>query len=107
MSQYVIPVVWSPQTRLHDPRHEVWVGVATPATEVAERVDRILTALADAGHDLVEAPDITDDALVAVHDPELVDFLRTAWDRWNQGPYAEVAGQDRVVPYYFPTPALT
>ena len=48
-----MPVVWSPDTRLHDPRHEVWVGVATPAAEVAERVDAILDALP--GRERVEA----------------------------------------------------
>ena len=44
-----VPVVWSPATRLHDPRHEVWVGVATDGTDVAARVDVILEALRD-GH---------------------------------------------------------
>ena len=34
-----LPVVWSPDTRFHDPCHEVWVGVATTGTEVAARVD--------------------------------------------------------------------
>ena len=38
-------VVWSPATRLHEPKGEVWVGVPTPGTEVPERVDRILAAL--------------------------------------------------------------
>ena len=46
MSQDEVPVVWSPSTRRHDPRHEVWVGVPTPGTEVAARVD-----LADDGRD--------------------------------------------------------
>ena len=35
-------------TRLHLPRHEIWVGVPTPGTEVPERVDAILAALAGA-----------------------------------------------------------
>src|SRR4051812_24734215 len=55
MHQYAVPVVWSPETRRHDPRHEVWVGVPTDASERAERVDAILDALRAAGHDLVEA----------------------------------------------------
>ncbi len=100
-----MPVVWSPDTRRHDPRHEVWLGVATPATEVAGRVDAILDALA--GRLLVEATPQGRDALGSVHEPALLDFLATAADRWEQGGYADEAGQPRVVPYFFPTPALT
>ena len=48
-----------------------------------------------------------DDALLAVHDAELLEFLRTAAGRWAAGPYADLVGQERVVPYLFPTPAMT
>ncbi len=107
MSQYPVPVVWTPTTREHDPRHEVWVGVSTPATEVAARVDAILDVVRGAGHPLVEAGASGDEVLARVHDPHLLEFLRTAWSRWHDGPYVELAGQDRVVPYLFPTPAMT
>ena len=107
MDQYAVPVVWSPETRRHDPRHEVWVGVATEGTETAARVDAILDALRADGHDLVEATPQPDDALLAVHEPELLEFLRTAADRWAAGPYRDLVGQERVVPYLFPTPAMT
>ena len=107
MSQYAVPVVWSPETRRHDPRHEVWVGVATEGTETAARVDAILDALRTDGHELVEATPQSDDAMYAVHDVELVEFLRTAAGRWAAGPYAGLVGQERVVPYLFPTPAMT
>ena len=40
-----IPVVWSPETRRHEPMREVWVGVPTEGTELPARVDRILEAL--------------------------------------------------------------
>ncbi len=99
------PVVWSPDTRRHDPRHEVWLGVATPAVEVAERVDAILAALG--GRELVDAAPHGRDALHAVHTPALVEFLATAADRWSAAGYADAVGQERVVPYVFPTPALT
>jgi acetoin utilization deacetylase AcuC-like enzyme len=102
-----MPVVWSPTTRLHDPQHEVWVGVATPGTEVAARVDAILTAVTGAGHPLVEATIHPDEVLAGVHDPELLSFLTDAVVRWRQGPYADLVGQSRVVPYLFPTPAMT
>jgi len=99
--------VWSPDTRLHDPGHEVWVGVTTAATEVAARVDVILETLRDAGHRLVEADGSGDEVLESVHDAGLLAFLRTAHERWLQGPYGDLVGQDRVVPYLFPTPAMT
>ena len=106
MSQYAVPVLWSPATRLHDPRDEIWVGVQTVGTETAARVDAILAALAE--HELAEAPaGAASSALRAVHEPEMLEFLRTAAARWGEGPYEELVGQSRVVPYLFPTPAMT
>jgi DNA polymerase-3 subunit epsilon len=71
-----IPVVWSPDTRRHLPRHEVWVGVPTPGTEVPERVDAILDALA--GHPRHEAAPHGDELLERVHGGELLAFLEGA-----------------------------
>lgn len=107
MDQRDVPVVWSPDTTLHDPVHEVWVGVATPATEVAERVQMIRGRLLAEGHPLVEATADPDPVLAQVHDPDLLEFLRTAADRWRAGPYDDLVGQPLVVPYLFPTPAMT
>lgn len=108
MSQYDVPVLWSPDTRLHDPRNEVWVGVPTIGTETAARVDAILEALDSPGFRMIEVPAASDrPALDAVHEPGLVEFLGTAADRWAAGPYADLVGQERVVPYLFPTPAMT
>lgn len=107
MNQYSLPVVWSPTTREHDPRHEIWVGVTTEATEVAARVDVIVQTLDSEGHRLVEATAHPDDVLLRVHDPALLEFLRTASVRWRDGPYADLVGQERVVPYLFPTTAMT
>ena len=108
MSQYAVPVVWSPETRRHDPRHEVWVGVPTEGTETSARVDAILEALDGPGFELVEVEAAAErPALDAVHDAALVEFLGTAAERWASGPYVELVGQERVVPYLFPTPAMT
>jgi len=108
MGQYAVPVLWSPDTRLHDPRHEVWVGVQTIGTETASRVDAILDALDHPGFELHEVePAEERPALDSVHEPALVEFLGTAADRWAAGPYEDLVGQDRVVPYLFPTPAMT
>ena len=100
-----IPVVWSPETRRHEPMREVWVGVPTEGTEVPARVDRILEALS--GHEQVESTAHGDDVLHRVHDPALVEHLRTIHAEWAAGPYDEIVGQDRVVPYVFPTPAMS
>jgi acetoin utilization deacetylase AcuC-like enzyme len=100
-----IPVVWSPETRRHEPMREVWVGVPTDGTEVPARVDRILEALG--GRERVEAAAHDDEILHRVHDPALVEHLRTILAEWAKGPYEEIVGQDRVVPYVFPTAAMT
>jgi len=100
-----IPVVWSPETRRHEPMREVWVGVPTEGTEVPARVDRIREALAD--HESVDALPHDDDVLIRVHDAAYVEHLRTIHAAWTNGPYDDLVGQDRVVPYVFPTPAMT
>jgi len=71
---------------------------------VPERVDSILDALG--GHARHEATPHDDELLEAVHDAGLLTFLRGAADAWAAAPYEELVGQDRVVPYFFPTPAL-
>ena len=89
MSQYAVPVVWSPETRRHDPRHEVWVGVADRGHRDAPRGwTRSSTRCAPAATTWWRRRPQPDDALLAVHEPELLEFLRTAADRWAAGPYA-------------------
>jgi acetoin utilization deacetylase AcuC-like enzyme len=99
-------VVDDPDTELHDPRHEVWVGVATPASEVAERVRVIRAQLLACGARPVPGAGHSDDVLADVHDVRLLDFLRTAAERWASGDYDALVGQQRVVPYVFPTAEL-
>jgi acetoin utilization deacetylase AcuC-like enzyme len=100
-----IPVVWSPETRRHEPLREVWVGVPTEGTELPARVDRIVEALSD--RPLVDPTSHDDGVLRRVHDPRFVDHLSTVYAEWVKGPYDELVGQGRVVPYAFPTPALS
>jgi acetoin utilization deacetylase AcuC-like enzyme len=101
-----MPVVWSDRQRLHDPGGEVWVGVRTPGTEVPERAERIREALEGAGARGVQAAAQPDEAVLAVHDAALVDFLATAWEEWQASGLTEDPGQDRVVPYLFPHPGF-
>ncbi len=104
----MIPVVWSPRTRLHNPRKEVWVGVEIDGAENPERVDTILSSLDASGYtDVVEATTHDRTVLERVHDPEMLSFLAEATARWAAGGYEAEVGQSRVVPYFFPTPALT
>jgi acetoin utilization deacetylase AcuC-like enzyme len=97
-----LPVVWSEDHRLHQPGGEVWIGVRVPGDEVPERADAIRAALEGAGAPVVEAVPHPDGPLLAVHDAGLVDFLRGAWEGWEEAGYVEDPGQDRVVAYIFP-----
>jgi acetoin utilization deacetylase AcuC-like enzyme len=99
----VVPFVWSDECLRHEPGAEIWVGVRTPATELPERAARIREALLDAGACEVPATAHPDVALLAVHDPALVEFLRTAWEEWS----ALGLPSDRVVPYVFAREELT
>ena len=101
-----VPVVWSDQCLLHEPGGEVWIGVPIPGDEVPERATRIREALVAAGTPVVEALPHPDDAVLAVHDAPLVEFLRTAWERWEEAGYPVDPGQNRVVSYIYPHPGL-
>lgn len=102
-----IPVVFPTKHHLHVPQGEVWVGIRIAGTELPERGEVIAQALVDAGYELQPPEPIDDAALHAVHTPELIEFLRTAWERWQQSGYPVDPGQDRVVPYAFPLTAIT
>jgi acetoin utilization deacetylase AcuC-like enzyme len=97
------PFVWSDDCLRHEPEAEVWVGLRTPATEVPARAVAIRGELVAAGAREVAAGTHDDAALLAVHDPALVEFLRTAWGEWS----AASLPSDRVVPYVFVRPELT
>jgi len=99
-----MPVVWSTRHRLHEPGGEVWIGLRTPGTEVAERAERIREAVVAAGAPLVDAQAHGDD-VTRLHDPDLLDYLANAWADWEHAGLA--TEQDRVVPYVFPHPGLT
>ncbi len=73
-------VVYTPGHLAHDVTHETYLGQAVPASEVAERAERIREALeADGGFDLVAPAEHGLDPILAVHDPGLVRFVETAW----------------------------
>ena len=102
-----MPVVWSDRHRLHDPGGEVWVGVRIPGTELPARADAIRATLPQAGARFVDAEPHDDEALLAVHDPELLEYLAGAWREWEAAGLTRDPGQDRVVPYVFAHAGLT
>lgn len=99
-------VVWSPATKLHVPKGEVWVGMPDPGDEVPERVDAILVAASRAGLDVLEATAHDDTVLGTVHDPAFLRHLQTVYAEWMRSGIPERVGQDRVVPYMFATDAM-
>ncbi len=103
----MVPFVWSDAVLLHEPRHEVWVGRQTPASESPRRASVIREALLAAGHPELPAGSHPDDAITAVHAEGMLQWLREASRAWAEGPYGELVEQDRVVPYVFPTPMMT
>jgi acetoin utilization deacetylase AcuC-like enzyme len=73
-------VVYTPRHLAHDIDTETYMGVGVPANEVAERAERIRSALeADGGFTLQEPTEHGEAPITAVHDPGLVRFLETAW----------------------------
>ncbi|MBM2823563.1 MAG: Acetylpolyamine amidohydrolase [Thermoleophilia bacterium] len=101
-----IPIVWTEAHRLHDPKTAVWIGVPIPADELPERAEAIRAALEEAGASIVLAERHPDDPLLAVHDAELVAFLRGAWEAWEAAALPADPGQPDVVGYIFPTPGF-
>ena len=99
----MLPFVWSDDCLRHEPEAEVWVGVRTPATEVPQRALAIREALLAVDAQEVAADEHDDAALLRVHDPALVEFLRTAWEDWSRASLPS----DRVVPYVFARAELT
>ncbi len=100
------PVVWSPDVLRHEPGAEIWLGVSTPGTEVPGRAQVLLDAVTAAGAEVVTSRAHDDALLRRVHDPEMLRHLETVADDWAAGEYKTLVGQDRVVPYFFPTEGM-
>jgi acetoin utilization deacetylase AcuC-like enzyme len=100
------PLVWSDACLLHEPKGEVWVGVTIKGTEIPERAMVIRSALEAAGTPVTAASPHDDSVLTAVHEHGLLAWLQGANAEWEQDGFATDPGQDRVVPYVFPTGAM-
>ncbi len=78
-------VVYSEAHRQHDPPFEIAEGgTKQPIFEAPARMDRICAALDAAGWaEYVVPSDHGLAPILAVHDADYVDFLRTGYDRWR------------------------
>ncbi|MCA8927166.1 MAG: histone deacetylase family protein [Alphaproteobacteria bacterium] len=82
----------------HQPPEIIARGRAVPHWEVAARAGALHQALVDGGHS-VEAPESHGLAPVAaVHDPGYLEFLETAWQRWQELPNPPPAVQPNAHP---------
>jgi acetoin utilization deacetylase AcuC-like enzyme len=100
------PFLWSDEHRKHVPDGEIWVGVHTPGTELPIRAERIRAALEQAGAELIPTEPHPDERALRLHDPGMVEWLRSAWEQWDASGLRQDPRQDRVVPYLFPHPGL-
>jgi acetoin utilization deacetylase AcuC-like enzyme len=95
-------VYYSNTHRLHDPPFELFDGGQhMPYLENPERLERILSVLEEQDWvELLEPEDFGLDPILAVHDAEYVDFLRSAYEEWIQvkTPYEKKA----LLPATFP-----
>jgi acetoin utilization deacetylase AcuC-like enzyme len=101
-----IPVVSSDDCLRHEPDAEIWIGVRTTGTEVPARQEVVLAATVAADAEQVSAERHDDRLLRRVHSAALLDYLATAWDRWVGTGFPDDPGQNRVVPYLFPSAEL-
>ncbi len=70
--------------RRHYPRHFLVSGAPQSNPEVPERLDRLLAAARNAGHELVEPEDHGLAPIAAVHTPEYIQFLSGIYERWTR-----------------------
>lgn len=77
---------YHPEQALHDPQQYMRFGRVVAAKDLPCRTERLLQALDRHGM-RPELPAATAiDAILDVHTGPFVDFLRTAWDRWQEFP---------------------
>jgi acetoin utilization deacetylase AcuC-like enzyme len=91
-------VFFSPHHAGHRPGLSFRHGCLVRNRDLPTRADNILAALRGDGHDLAEATWHGMGPIAAIHTPEYLDFLKTAWSEWRK---IEGASDD-VFPYIFP-----
>ncbi|MFZ8898365.1 MAG: histone deacetylase family protein [Alphaproteobacteria bacterium] len=79
-------VVQSDAHRSHQPKEIISRGQAIPHWEVASRADALLSAVKTGGHDLRPPVAHGLGPIEAIHDTGYLEFLKTAWSRWQELP---------------------
>ena len=79
-------IFYSTTHQLHDPPFELYEGgIHMPYLENPDRMERILTTLkTKAWTEIYEPEDFGIEPILAVHDADYVEFLRTAYKEWMQ-----------------------
>lgn len=91
-------IVYGERHRGHAGAQELYYNRFVPMFEKPERMDQILARLRDTGFGTLVEPDSHPlEAVHRVHDPHFVEFLRTAWERWQ----AEMKMDGFVTAYMF------
>lgn len=109
-----------PDQLLHAPQQFMRLGRIMPATDLPSRAENLQATLHAAGVPVQTPPEMDRAALEAVHAPHYLDYLETAWERWqgqrrpgvepgievlpNLSPYAGVAPGEQRPPC--PSPSL-
>jgi acetoin utilization deacetylase AcuC-like enzyme len=83
MTGHLIPVVTSDAHRSHDPEFDIYAGSLVGRFEVPQRVDRIRQALEGGPFELVAPSEHGTDPVRRIHNPDLVDYLTTAWREYT------------------------
>ncbi|MBM3603765.1 MAG: histone deacetylase family protein [Alphaproteobacteria bacterium] len=83
-----LPCFYAPDTSLHDPQFWMLRGVPMRNKETAERAERLLAGIAQAGLRAVDPPVTNRAAMRRVHTARYLDFLETAWNDWQTAPGA-------------------
>jgi acetoin utilization deacetylase AcuC-like enzyme len=83
MSRQPVSVITSDEHRSHDPEFDFYAGSLVGRFEVPQRVERIVQALADGDFAMVAPTHHGLEPVLRVHNPDLVDFLSTAWKEYT------------------------
>jgi acetoin utilization deacetylase AcuC-like enzyme len=79
---------WHPAQRTHAPAFFLARGTVRPNYEIPARADALLEACRTMGMDVAAPPPIDIAALLAVHDPDYLTFLRDGYAAWAEIPDA-------------------
>lgn len=93
-------IVHSDQHQGHDPQQFIVRGRMKRSNEQPERATRLLAAALGAGHTVLAPDDHGPGPRAAIHTPQYLHFLETAWERWQQ---LENASEE-VMPNVYPFP---